>query len=62
MRRCATEAAIEGKTLDEATIAAAAEAASDEVSPITDVRASDWYRRHLVRVLTKELLSHAVDA
>ena len=62
MRGRATEAAIEGKTLDGATIAAAAEIASDEVSPITDIRASEWYRRHLVRVLTEELLSHAVDA
>ncbi len=62
MRGRATEAAIDGKTLDEEAIAAAAEIASEEVSPITDVRASDWYRRHLVRVLTKELLSHAVDA
>ncbi len=61
MRGRATEAAIEGKTLDEAASAAAAETASSEVSPITDVRASEWYRRHLVRVLSEELLSHAVD-
>ncbi len=60
VRGRATEAAVEGKTLDQATIAAAAETASNEVSPITDVRASEWYRRHLVRVLTEELLSHAV--
>ncbi len=60
MRGPHTEAAVEGKTLDQATIAAAAETASNEVSPITDVRASEWYRRHLVRVLTEELLSHAV--
>ncbi len=61
MRGRETEAAIEGKALDGATIAAAAETASNEVSPITDVRASEWYRRHLVRVLSEELLSHAVD-
>jgi xanthine dehydrogenase FAD-binding subunit len=61
MRGRATEAAIEGKSLDEAAITTAAETASNEVSPITDVRASEWYRRHLVRVLTRELLSHAVD-
>jgi CO/xanthine dehydrogenase FAD-binding subunit len=61
MRGSATEAAIEGKTLDQAAISAAAETASGEVAPITDVRASEWYRRHLVRVLTEELLSHAVD-
>ena len=61
MRGSATESAIEGKQLDEATIATAAEIAFNEISPITDVRASEWYRRHLVRVLTEELLSHAVD-
>ncbi len=61
MRGRATEAAIEGTTLDGAAIAAAGETAAGEVSPITDVRASEWYRRHLVRVLTEELLSHAVD-
>ena len=60
VRGRATEAAVEGKTLIEATIAAAGETASSEVAPITDVRASEWYRRHLVRVLTEELLSHAV--
>jgi CO/xanthine dehydrogenase FAD-binding subunit len=56
-----TEAAIDGKELDAAAIASAAETASAEVSPITDVRASEWYRRHLVRVMTEELLSHAID-
>ena len=61
IRGRATEATIEGSALDRAAIAAAAETAAGEVSPITDVRASEWYRRHLVRVLTEELLSHAVD-
>ena len=61
MRGSATESAIEGKQLDEATIATAAEIAFNEISPITDIRASEWYRRHLVRVLTKELLHHAID-
>ena len=60
IRGSATESVIEGKPLNEATIAAAAETASNEISPITDLRASEWYRRHLVRALTEELLSHAV--
>ena len=60
IRGSATESVIEGQPLNEATIAAAAETASNEISPITDLRASEWYRRHLVHALTKELLSHAV--
>ncbi len=43
-----TEAALEGRRLDQATIAAAAEAARDEVNPISDIRASAWYRKELI--------------
>ena len=60
IRGSATESAIEGKPLNETTIASAATTASKEISPINDLRASEWYRRHLVRVLTEELLSHVV--
>jgi CO/xanthine dehydrogenase FAD-binding subunit len=48
---------LEGKRLDAATIEAAAEAAHDEVRPISDVRASDWYRQELVRNMTKRMLA-----
>jgi CO/xanthine dehydrogenase FAD-binding subunit len=51
-----TEAALEGRALDAATIAAAADTARDEIRPITDVRASDWYRRELIHNLTKRVL------
>ena len=57
IRSAETEAALEGKKLDEATISAAGEIASASVNPITDVRASDWYRRHLIRVMTEEILN-----
>lgn len=52
-----TEAFIEGRVLDEQAIAEAAETARGEVSPITDVRASAWYRKELVAVFTRRLLS-----
>ena len=54
-----TEEMLEGRVLDSDTIAAAARTAADEVAPISDVRASAWYRRHLVHVMTEELLSDA---
>jgi CO/xanthine dehydrogenase FAD-binding subunit len=54
-----TEAALEGRRLDRATIDAAAETAQNEVKPIDDVRASAWYRRELIRNMTKRMLDVA---
>jgi xanthine dehydrogenase FAD-binding subunit len=56
LRGGATETAIEGRVLDEAVITAAVQAARQEVAPISDVRASAWYRKQLVGVLTERLL------
>jgi xanthine dehydrogenase FAD-binding subunit len=56
LRGRATEAVIEGRALDEAVITAAVGAAREEVAPISDVRASAWYREQLVGVLTERLL------
>jgi CO/xanthine dehydrogenase FAD-binding subunit len=53
---CATEEVLEGKKLDAATIAAAAKAAQDEVHPISDVRASAWYRKEMIRNMTMRIL------
>lgn len=51
------EAALEGRLLDAATIARAIAAAAEDAKPIDDVRASAWYRGHLVRVFVEEVLS-----
>lgn len=51
------EAALEGKALDAATIAAAVAATAEDAKPIDDVRASAWYRSHLVRVFVEEVLN-----
>jgi Aerobic-type carbon monoxide dehydrogenase, middle subunit CoxM/CutM homologs len=56
-----TEAAIEGKPLDDATIEAAVTAAANEIHPISDVRASDWYRRELVHNILQRMLVHVRD-
>ena len=53
-----TEAALEGRTVDAATIEAALHAAAEEVHPISDVRASDWYRNELIRNTLRRMLSH----
>lgn len=57
LRARRVEAALEGRALDEAAIAAAVEAASQDARPIDDVRASAWYRGHLVRVFVEEVLN-----
>jgi CO/xanthine dehydrogenase FAD-binding subunit len=51
------EEVLEGKLLDSATIAAAAAAASRDIRPISDLRASDWYRRELVHNMLERMLS-----
>jgi xanthine dehydrogenase FAD-binding subunit len=54
----ATEALLEGRTLDAATIAAAAGEAVGEIHPIGDLRASAWYRRELVGNMLRRMLEH----
>ena len=56
-----TEAAIEGKMLDDAAIEAALTAAARDIHPISDVRASDWYRRELVHNILQRMLVHVRD-
>lgn len=51
------EAALEGKPLEAVTIAAAVAATEQDAKPIDDVRASAWYRGHLVRVFVEEVLN-----
>ena len=51
-----TEAQLEGETLSEEVLARAADAAVEECSPISDVRGSAEFRRHIVRVTTERML------
>ncbi len=53
------EAALEGQPATDETFARAAEAAAAECSPITDIRASAEFRRHLVKVMTMWQLKRA---
>lgn len=61
IRAGATEAALEGKALNDEAIAAAADAADAEIHPISDVRASDWYRREMVKNMLTRMLTHVRD-
>ena len=55
-----TEAALEGKPLDEAIDAALA-AAEAEIKPISDFRASAWYRRELVHNVLRRMLKMSAN-
>lgn len=54
MRAVQAEAILKGKRIDDEAIRACALVASSESRPITDVRASAWYRTEMVKVLTRE--------
>jgi len=55
------EAILREEEIADALIEKAAQAASDESSPITDVRASADYRKEMVRVYTKYALRNGID-
>jgi CO/xanthine dehydrogenase FAD-binding subunit len=54
------EAALEGKPLNADSIRAAVAATELDAKPIDDGRASAWYRGHLVKVFTEEVLNHVL--
>jgi len=57
IRAKAAERALEGRALDASTIAAAASAAVEGTSPADNALASGWYRREIVGVHLRRLLS-----
>ena len=59
VRLARAEQTLEGKSLSEALIAQAAEAAAQEVKPPSDFLASAEYRREMVKVLVKRTLVEA---
>lgn len=60
MRARNAEEVLEGKEMGDALIENAAQAASDESRPITDVRASADYRKEMVKVFTRQAIRGAV--
>ena len=61
IRAKAAEAVLEGQPATDETFARAAEAAAAECSPISDVRGSAEFRRHLVKVWVGRLLAQAAE-
>ncbi len=57
LRAVIKEAALEGKELDAGLVEKVAATAHDEVKPISDVRASAWYRQELVHNIVKRMLT-----
>jgi xanthine dehydrogenase FAD-binding subunit len=53
-----TEAMLEGAPCSDKAVEAAALTALEEVHPISDVRASDWYRRELIHNMLNRVLKH----
>lgn len=53
MRAKRAEAVLRGQTITEERIEEAGRVAAEESKPIDDVRASAWYRREIVKVLTR---------
>ncbi|MBI4289498.1 MAG: xanthine dehydrogenase family protein subunit M [Chloroflexi bacterium] len=56
------EALLSGKTLEAGLIEEASRLAAGEASPITDIRGSADYRRHLVEVLTRRTLTACLQS
>ncbi len=61
LRAKRSEEALLGKKLTEATIAEAAQYASEDCNPSTDLRGSVEYKRAMVGVLTKRMIQKAAE-
>ncbi len=56
LRAYETEKLLEGRDIEKSVIDEAVKKSMEEASPITDLRASDWYRREMVGVLAQRAL------
>ena len=60
-RAVLAEAAVTGRVWDEDALAAAREAIAQDFTPLTDMRASDWYRRTVAANLLTRLYEETQD-
>lgn len=61
LRAARSEAALLGKPITEASIAEAAQYASEDCSPSSDLRGSEEYKRAMVAVLVKRMIHKALE-
>jgi len=61
LRASRSEEALIGKPLSDETIALAAQYASEDCSPNSDLRGSEEYKRHLTSVLVRRMIIKAVE-
>lgn len=61
MRAKKSETLLKGKALSDELLEQAAASAAAECHPISDLRGSEAYRRHLVGILTKRALRKAIE-
>jgi carbon-monoxide dehydrogenase medium subunit len=61
LRASRSEEALIGKPLSDETIALAAQYASEDCSPNSDLRGSEEYKRHLTSVLVRRMITKAVE-
>jgi len=61
IRAFKAEDMLRGKELDDMLIGEAAEKASEETSPITDIRSSAEYRKEMVKVFTRRTVKGALN-
>jgi len=61
MRAGRAEAQLEGEAASPEVLARATDSAVEECSPISDVRGSAEFRRHIVRVMTERILQQALQ-
>ena len=61
IRAKSAEMVLIGKKLTDALLVKAGEAAASDADPVSDIHASEEYRLHLVKVLTKRMVRQAWD-
>jgi|TARA_B110000977_G_scaffold34893_1_gene46647 carbon-monoxide dehydrogenase medium subunit len=61
LRAVRSEAALVGTSLDDAAIASAAQYASEDCNPSTDLRGDIDYKRHIIRAVTKRMINKAKE-